>query len=194
MTDHPIIMPHAHPIFRVVRAGWQDATDASYSQTKADNRWNTTEFPALYCCCSVPVARVVALDVFRLASVVIEDLQPEARPALAKLSWAGQVVDVASEDGVTAAEFPSAYPDGVNKERTRRAASRWHELGHEGVVCRSASLWRRERKRASWEGGHEQWSEVAIFPLTAANRAREEGREDDLAWLHPAIVGDTRAS
>lgn len=185
MTDRPIIMPHAHPIFRVVRVGWHDAADASHSQTKTDNRWNTMEFPALYCCCSVPVARVVALDVFRLTSVVLEDLQPEARPALARLSWAGQVVDIASEDGVTAAGFYPAYPDGVSKKRTRQAASRWHELGHEGVVCRSASLWRRERERASWEGGHEQWSEVAIFPLKTANRPREEGRRNDLGWLKP---------
>lgn len=189
MTDHLVAMAHSHRIFRVVRAGWRDATDASHSQTKPDNRWNTTAFPALYCCCSVPVARTVALDVFDLAAVVIEDLQPDVRPALAALSWSGQVVDVASRDGVAAAGFPPTYPDGVDKEHTRRAASQWHELGHEGVVCRSASLWRRERERASWEGGHEHWSEVAIFPVKAANRAREEGRQDDLTWLHPAIGG-----
>jgi RES domain-containing protein len=188
MTDRPITLLHAHPIFRVVQARWRDATDASHSQTRTDNRWNTTKFPALYCCCSVPVARAVALDLFQAASVLVEDLQPEVRPALAKLSWAGQVVDVASENGVTVAGFPPTYPQGVNKEHTRRAASQWHELGHEGVVFRSASLWRRERKRASWEGGHEQWSEVAIFPLKAANQAREEGREDDLAWLHPSAL------
>lgn len=194
MTDHLVVIAHSHRIFRVVRAGWQDATDASHSQMNPDNRWNTTEFPVLYCCCSVPVARAVALDRFQDASVLVEDLQPEVRPALAKLSWAGQVVDVASENGVTAAGFPPTYPEGVNKEHTRRAASQWHELEHEGVVCRSASLWRRERERASWEGAHEQWSEVAIFPLKAANRAREEGREDDLAWLQPVIVRDTQAS
>ncbi len=182
MTDRPITTPHAHQIFRVVQAGWRDATDASHSQTKGDNRWNTTEFPALYCCCSMPVARAVALDVFRLAAVVVEDLQPEAKPALAELSWAGQVVDVASQDGLAAAGFPLSYPDSVSKEQTRRTASQWHESGYEGVVCRSASLWRRER-RTNWEGSHEPWSELAVFPLKAATQPRVEGRRDDLGWL-----------
>lgn len=183
----PIVVPHAHRIFRVVRAGWQDATDASHSQTKADNRWNAGDFPALYCCCSLVVARAVALDVFRLASLVVEDLQPEVRPALAELSWSGQVVDVAYPDGVAAAGFPAGYPDGVSKEEARQAARRWHEHGHEGVVCRSASLWRRERGRLRWEGGHEGWSELAIFPLKAAKRPREERRTTDTSWLEPAV-------
>jgi len=187
MTDDLITVPHAHRMFRVVRAGWRDATDASHSQKRPDNRWNTADFPALYCCCSVRVARAVVLDVFRLAAVVVEDLQPEARPALAELSWVGRVVDVASPGGVAAAGFPLGYPAGVNKEQTRRAATQWHELGHEGLVCRSASLWRREQERASWEGEHEHWSEVAIFPLKATNRAREDGRQVDLAWLHPSL-------
>lgn len=194
MIGHPLLLAHSHRIFRVVRTGWQDATDASHSQRKPDNRWNTAEFPALYCCCSVPVARAVTLDVFDLAAVVIEDLQPHVRPALAELSWSGQAVDVASQDGVAAAGFPPAYPDGVDKDQTRRAAYQWHESGHEGVVCRSASLWRRERERTSWEGRHEQWSEVAIFTLKAANEPREERRENDLAWLHSVIVGGTGAS
>ena len=188
MTDELITMLHAHPIFRVVRGGWRDAVDASRSRTRVDNRWNTPDFPALYCCCSVPVAQAVALDVFRLAAVMVEDLQPEVRPTLAELSWAGQVVDVASPDGVAAAGFPPAYPDGVSKEATRRAASQWHESGHEGVVCRSASIWRRGRGRARWDGSHELWSELAIFPLRAANPPREERRQDGFAWLEPATV------
>lgn len=189
MTD-PIIVPHADPVFRVIQAGWGDATDASHSQRRANNRWNTGEFPALYCCCSVPVARAVALDVFRLAGVVIEDLQPEVRPALAELSWSGRVVDVASPDGVAAAGFPAGYPDGVTKEETRQAASRWHERGHEGVVYRSASLWRRERARVRWEGDHKRWSELAVFPLKAARQAREERRRNDTEWLAPAVARD----
>lgn len=184
MTDDLITMLHAHPVLRVVRAGWRDATDASQSRTRADNRWNTADFLALYCCCSVPVARAVALDRFRLAAVVVEDLQPEAKPALTELSWSGRVVDVVSQGGVAAAGFPPAYPAGVSKEDTRRAASRWHEFGHEGVVCRSASLWRRGRGQA-WEGDHKPWSELAIFPLKAANQPRGEGRRNDLAWLDP---------
>lgn len=185
MTDDLITVLHAHPIFRVVRRGWRDAVDASHSQTRADNRWNTTNFPALYCCCSVRVARAVALDVFRLAAVMVEDLQPEVRPGLAELAWSGQVVDVASVGGIAAAGFPPGYPDGVSKEDTRRVASQWHESGHEGVVYRSASILRRGRGRASWDGSHELWSELAIFPLRAVHPAREERRQDDFAWLEP---------
>jgi hypothetical protein len=193
MTE-PIIVPHGHPVFRVIRAGWPDATDAAHSQRGADNRWNTREFPALCCCCSAPVARAMALDVFRLAAVVVEDLQPEVRPALAELAWTGRVVDVASADGVAAAGFPPGYPEGVSKQDTRQAAKRWHKGGHEGVVCRSASLWRRERARLRWDGEHEQWSKLAIFPLNAATRPREEGRRTDLGWLEPPTASGPRAS
>jgi len=83
MTDELITMLHAHPIFRVVRGGWRDAVDASRSRTRVDNRWNTPDFPALYCCCSVPVAQAVALDVFRLAAVMVEDLARNLAPAAA---------------------------------------------------------------------------------------------------------------
>lgn len=190
MTD-PITISHDHAVLRVIQAAWNDATDASHSQQKADNRWNTAQFPALYCCCSEAVARAVALNVLRLANVMVEDLQPEARPALAALSWSGEVVDVISAGGLEAAGFPPGYPDGVSKDDTRRAATRWHERGHEGVVCRSASVWRLERGRARWLGPHDQWSEVAIFTLRAANQPRQTGRRTDLRWLEFPVATQT---
>lgn len=191
MTE-PLAVAHDHLILRVLRAGWGDAADASYSRQRADNRWNTRDFPALYCCCSVPVARAVALDVFRLANVVVGDLQPEIRPALARLSWSGQVVDVASGTGVAAAGFPVEYPADLSKEETRRAAVRWHERGHEGVLCRSASVWRRAGRRFRWEGPHEPWGELAIFPERARQRPREQGRRADLGWLGPEPASSPR--
>jgi hypothetical protein len=183
------IIDHDHRVVRVIRAAWRDATDASYSQQRDDNRWNTRDFPALYCCCSLPVARAVVLDVFRLAGIVMEDLQPEVRPALAELAWSGRVVDVASAGGVVAAGLPPSYPDGVTKEETRRAAARWHEEGREGLVCRSASVWRRARGGVAWEGDHARWSELAVFPRRATRPVREERRRTDLRWLRAPREG-----
>lgn len=184
----PITISHNHAVLRVIRAAWGDAADSSYSRVKTDNRWNMAEFPALYCCCSEAVARAVTLDVLRLSNVVIEDLQAEVRPALAELSWSGEVVDVISADGIRAAGFPPAYPDGVSTDDTRQAGARWHGRSYEGIVCRSASVWRLDRARARWLGPHEQWSEVAVFTLRAANQPRETGRRSDLRWLESPIA------
>jgi len=72
---------HDHtPVQRVVRRGWSDPLDASFSQRRPDRRWNTQDFPALYCCCSVRVARAVALDIFRVAGLELEDLHPPPSP------------------------------------------------------------------------------------------------------------------
>lgn len=191
MSD-PWAIVHGHRILRVIRAAWRDATDASYSQQRDDRRWNTRDFPALYCCCSLPVARAVVLDVFRLAAIVVEDLQPEMRPALATLSWSGRVVDIASGGGIAAAGFPPAYPDGMPKEETRGAAARWYEDGHEGIVCRSASVWRRARGEVAWDGDHARWSELAVFPRRAARPVREEGRRTDLTWLRGSAARDAQ--
>ena len=72
---------HRHqPVYRVVRAGWEDPLDASFSRWWPDRRWNIADFAALYCCCSEAVARAVAQDVLRVASVLLEDLQAHAWP------------------------------------------------------------------------------------------------------------------
>jgi RES domain-containing protein len=77
MTATPRALVHNHvPLFRVIRRGWADPLDTSYSQrASADNRWNTPDFPALYSSCSERVARAVARDVFRLAAIELADLQ-----------------------------------------------------------------------------------------------------------------------
>jgi RES domain-containing protein len=152
-------------LYRVVRRGWKDPLDASFSQRRPDRRWNTAGFPALYCCCSERVARAVTLDVFQWNGVEWEELQEDYRPELAEISWSGQLVDMSSARGIEAAGFPSTYPTGVAKTETRQAASRWHDGGAEGVVCRSASLARRGHRE--WEGAHELWSELAVFPQNA---------------------------
>ncbi len=174
---------HGRPVYRVIRAGWEDPLDASFSQQAADRRWNTAEFPALYCCCSLPVARAVARDLFRFAGIELEDLQPEYRPCLIEVDWTGEVVDMASGEGIETAGFPSSYPSGVSKRLTREAAVVWHGDGREGVVCRSASLWRLGLR--AWKPPHLRWSELAIFVDVARQRPRQTGRRDDLAWLSP---------
>lgn len=175
----PRSVVHEHDVFRVVHAGWENPLDASFSRSKADNRWNTSELSALYCCCSEMVARAVVRDRFRLTGVELAELQPEFRPRLVEVGWAGRVVDIASEAGILAAGFPGDYPIGVDKSETQRSATRWHSDNHEGVVCRSASLSRLGFDR--WDGDHADWSELAIWPEGGA-RPQLLGRRDDLAW------------
>jgi RES domain-containing protein len=175
---------HDKPLFRVVRAGWKDPLDASFSLTAPDRRWNTPLFPALYCCCSHAVARGITRDLLKLTGADVEDLQPSYRPRLVELSWKGDVVDVATPEGVGAAGFPADYPAGVSKMLTRAAASDWHEEGDEGVVCRSASLWR--MGFSDWSGPHLRWSELAIFVENCASRPTKRFHRDDLRWL---VVG-----
>jgi RES domain-containing protein len=168
-------------IYRVVRAGWETPLDTTFSQQAADSRWNTAKFPALYCCCSVHVARAVARDLFRYAGVEPADLQPAYRPRLIEVDWTGQLVDMASNRGIEAAGFPPSYPAGVDKSRTREAAVSWHEEGSEGVVCRSASLWRLGMR--DWKEPRHRWSELAIFVDAARDEPRQTGQRDDLEWL-----------
>ncbi len=183
---------HTHePIYRVVRAQWPDPLDSSYSQQRSDNRWNTPAFGALYTCCSEMVARAVALDVFRLHAVMLEDLHPLVRPELAEIAWQGEVVDIASAEGVAGAGFPATYPEGVSRTETQRSASAWHEAGREGVVCRSASVAR--LGISGWQGGHEAWGEAAVFVHNARMRPRLIRRRSDGRWLG-ARRGPTVAS
>jgi RES domain-containing protein len=178
---------HRHrPVYRVVRAGWADPLDASFSRRRADRRWNTTDFAALYCCCSVTVARAVAEDVFRLAGVLAEDLQPHARPQLAEIGWEGRVVDIVSERGVAAAGFPASYPVGVDREATRAAAAGWNAGGAEGVCARSASLAR--RGITDWRGDHPRFGELAIFVANSHAKPVLIDRRGDDGWLQPAAA------
>jgi RES domain-containing protein len=178
----PLLVEHTHqPVYRVVRRSWADPLDVSYSQSRRDNRWNTSEFPALYCCCSERVARAVALDVFRLAGIVLEDLQSAYQPQLVEVSWAGRVADAASAEGVKAAEFPPQYPEGVSKEQTRSFATACHEAGAEGIMCRSASL--AKMGFWAWEGAHERWGEVAIFTRNCQRSPTLLRRREDPNWF-----------
>ncbi len=183
-----LLISHVHrPLYRVVRAGWKDPLDASFSRTAADNRWNSLEFPALYCCCSQLVARAVTRDILRFAGVEMEDLLPAYRPRLVEVDWTGEVVDVVSVEGITAAGFAVAYPDGVPKDLTRRAASEWHQQGDQGVACRSASLWR--MGFSEWSGPYSRWSELAIFTRNCRAKPHLVSHRDDLDWLVPEGAG-----
>ena len=190
MTDYRTV-EHSHPVFRVVRAAWKDPLDVSFSQRAAANRWNTPQFPALYCCCSDQVARAVTRAVLKIAGVELDELQPAYRPRLIEIGWEGEVVDVASAEGISSTGFSAAYPEGVGKDETRRRASEWHDEGAEGVLCRSASLWR--LGFADWTGPHPRWGELAIYVENCRQRPEKTGERDDLAWLSPSRE-DARSS
>lgn len=177
-----IPMEHRHqPVYRVVRREWADPLDSSFSRLQSGNRWNTRDFPALYCCCSEIVARAVTLDIFRVAGVELSDLRPQVRPQLVEIQWSGRVADVSSPEGVAAAGFPSEYPSGVEPRSTQQVAAEWHAEGWEGVVCRSASLGRLGFR--DWTGMHERWGELAIFVENAASPPVLLRRRRDLGWV-----------
>jgi hypothetical protein len=167
-------------LYRVVRRGWKDPLDTSFSR-QANHRWNAPDFEALYCCGSAKVARAVALDVFRMAGLVIEDLRADVRPQLVEIAWQGRLVDVATREGVRAAGFPARYPEGVTRAATQAAGAIWHREGFEGVICRSASLSR--LRFSDWSGDPANWSEAAIFPANAQVMARILRRIGTWEWL-----------
>jgi len=176
------VVSHRHaPLYRVVKAGYRDPLDATYSQRNADRRWNTEAFPALYCCCSTGVARAVALDIHRIAGLELEDLQPDVHPQLAEIEWRGDVVDMVTERGVVAAGFTPAYPHAVDRAATRAAAERWHAAGAEGVCARSASLDR--RGFGAWRGDHRRYGETAIYVENVTSTPLLRRRRDDVRWL-----------
>ena len=177
-----VAMEHRHrPVYRVVRSNWTDPLDSSFSRLQSGNRWNTNEFPALYCCCSEMVARAVTLDIFRLAGVELSDLRPQVQPQLVEIEWAGRVADMCSPEGIAAAGFPPEYPEGVGYQATQLAAANWHAGGWEGIVSRSASMGRLGFR--DWTGIHERWGEVAIFVENAVLPPALLRRRNDLDWL-----------
>jgi len=179
----PLTMAHGHiPLYRVVRRGWKEPLDASFSQVSPDRRWNTPDFPALYCCCSETVARAIAMDLLECAASTIGDLQPPELPRLVDIHWTGQVVDAATAEGVAAAGLSDSYPKDTSKDQTRSLAVEWSSQGFEGVVCRSAS--RARLGFSSWAGSHEEWSELAIFVRNCDGQPVAHRTRDDLIkWL-----------
>jgi len=173
---------HDHaPVFRVLRAGHTNPLDVSHSRARP-GRWNTPDFPALYSCCSETSAKAVARDRFNLAAVALDDLQPDAHPQLFELEWRGSVADVASPEGLSAAEFPASYPEGAPRERTQLRAAEWRRDGLQGVVCRSASLFR--LGFSDWSGDHARWGELAIFVDIAQTQVTLRRKRADLDWLN----------
>jgi hypothetical protein len=158
----PLTLQHAHvPVFRVVKAGWQNPLDTTHGKLRG-GRWNPKNtFGVLHTACSERVARAITLDLFRFAAVELDDLMPAVRPALAEISWQGTTIDVVTDAGVSGAGFIAAYPDGVGHQITQPVGVNWHQDGREAVVCRSASLSRLGFR--TWSGSHEPWGELAIF-------------------------------
>lgn len=175
------LLDHRHqPIYRVVRAGFADPLDAAHAKTRG-GRWNPASiFPVLYTCCSVAVGRAVARERLDQAGVVLDDLRPEALPQLVELAWKGKVVDLTSAEGLAAVGLPEDYPRGFAHDRTQPLGKSWHDERRHGVACRSATLQR--AGFAAWRGGHESFSELAIF-VDHAQRPKLLRRSSGPDWL-----------
>lgn len=112
----------------------------------------------------------------------MDDLRAEYRPVLVELRWTGTLVDLVSVEGLVAAGFPLTYPDRVEHRHTQPFAAIWFALGAQGVLCRSASVFRVQHQ--GWPGSHENWSELAIFIDNAALRPQLTQVRNDVGWLH----------
>ncbi len=165
---------HGHRLYRLVRAQYQDALDTSHSQ-RSGGRWNPADsFPVLYTACSRGVARAIARDLFAAGLIDPEDLMPGQQPELAEVEWAGNVVDVASSSGVAAAGFAADYPHGIGHAGTQPKGSLWHDSGHDGVLCRSASLERMAEERMAEERlAEERMAEERMAEERMAERTGE---------------------
>jgi RES domain-containing protein len=178
----PLLVHHGHvPVYRVVPRNSIDPLNASYSQKATDNRWNTPEFPALYCCCSELVAQSVVLDIYQIHSLRIEYLQPSSLPMLVEIRWSGYVVDAATAEGLAALGLDPASPEYTPKNETRRLAADWHVQTVEGVVYRSASMARRGFR--DFTGSHERWGELAVFVARCSQPPTLSRIRHDLGWL-----------
>jgi RES domain-containing protein len=143
-------------------------------------------FPALYCCCSLPVAIAIARLKLRRSGLELANLSPNVLPAVSEILWRGDVADVTSIDGVKDAGFPADYPATTPIAETQAAAARWQAEGCEGVVCRSDALWR--QGESAWAGSHEPWGEVAVFVRNAANQPIQGHRYTDVRWLEAHLT------
>jgi RES domain-containing protein len=180
--SEPLVTHHIHvPVYRVVPREFKEPLDASYSQQTTDRRWNTPEFPALYCCCCELVAQSIVLDIYRVYAFRATDLQPSSVPQLLEIRWSGHVVDVATSVGVAALGLDPAYPDRTPKDETRRLAIEWHAQGREGVVCRSASMARSGHR--NWNAPHERWGELAVFVRNCSQPPILSGIREDSRWF-----------
>lgn len=180
MTPRTLVHDHT-PLFRVVRRGFADPLDASFSRGARDNRWNDSEFPALYGGCSERVARAVTLDVLGFAGLLLDELQDGALPQLVEIDWQGELVDASSPEGVAALELPPTYPRATDKEHTRAIARELWQARHEGVLGRSPSLSRIGFDH--WNGDHRGWGELALFVDHLTRPVRLVRRRTDLDWL-----------
>jgi hypothetical protein len=125
-----------------------------------------------------------------LAGIELADLQDAMLPQLVEVAWNGEVIDVASPEGIAAAGFPPDYPNGVDKAQTRATARIWYGSGAAGIVGRSASLMRLGLR--SWDGDHEGWSETTVFVSNSPLRPIVLQRRADLDWF--SLAGTLRGA
>src|SRR5262249_61082110 len=118
--------------YRVVGGSWSGPLDATWSQMVGDRRWNTVDFPALYACLSLNVARAVTRDLLGYSGIELSDLQPAYRPRLVEIGWAGELVDVATARGGAAAGVPERDPAGGGPSAPPRPAPRRARPGRGG--------------------------------------------------------------
>jgi RES domain-containing protein len=175
-----LAVAHDHRLYRLVRARHADALDTSYSR-HSGGRWNPEDaFPVLYTACSIMVARGLARDLFASGLIEPEDLMPGEQPELVEIAWLGSVVDVASAAGVAAAGFAANYPHGVGHAVTQPKGLSWYDDGHEGAVCRSASLAR--LGFGDWSGRCTDFAETAIFADVCTVKPRQVQRRRFVDW------------
>jgi hypothetical protein len=90
-------------------------------------------------------------------------------------------VDLVTPQGIVANSFPDTYPADLDIHFCQRVASLWHAKGLDGLVCRSASLWRLGMRK--WQGDHRAWGEIVIFVKNSRRKPKRKGWRKDQGWL-----------
>ncbi len=125
--------------FRVCDPSWADPLDTSFAK-EYGGRWNPAgSFGVLYLCATIAVAAGNARRAYEGEIATLFDLLPEHRPDLQVVRVKTiRVVDAATEAGLRSLRLPPKYPRGASWSRCQAIGKRMHELGENGIACRTA--------------------------------------------------------
>ncbi len=143
--DHRPLTPADHLWVRVCRPGWEDPFDPNFAPAHG-GRWTPPgSWPTLYVSRDVVTARMQVDRLLEGTAVAPDDLTDDAFELVAaRLPRHQEAADLVTAGGVAAVGLPPSYPldaDGarVGYEACWPVATEAHDLGLDGVECRSAA-------------------------------------------------------
>jgi hypothetical protein len=148
-------LPDAYHWLRLADASWTDPLDPTYA-TQVGGRWNPpNSVAALYLNADLPTARS---QIFRLLAgqpVEPEDLDPPYVLLSVGLPDGQRAADAVTDTGLAALGLPASYPlddagQPVRWERCQPIGTFAHNVGLDGVQCRSAATTDGQGRELAW--------------------------------------------